>query len=270
MTRPKVDFSGIDEAGGEFDFNLESTISDAITNDMIQVEVWTKPCQNIGVEPIIRFTSASSQSSSDLLELSSTDAYETGDGDGTQTIRVNGRWKRDDTDFAGKLVDSEFYKELSDGSLVQVSLCVRYQLHVKASSGGFEANFLETPVIINIDFKAGINFGLGMNLVPNDDECLNELQEMSGGLDDLYSNGLLWSPGSVSSDPSSPLGPPTFGGGGGGGGSSQSSSTPEIRKKYKNRFKTSSASSDNHITVGSSSWAKTMIGTMVFLVVSLI
>ena len=90
MTRPKVDFSGIDEAGGEFDFNLESTISDAITNDMIQVEVWTKPCQNIGVEPIIRFTSASSQSSSDLLELSSTDAYETGDGDGTQTICVNG------------------------------------------------------------------------------------------------------------------------------------------------------------------------------------
>jgi len=84
---------------------------------------------------------------------------------------------------------------------------VRYQLHTKESSGGIEVNFLETPVIINIDLKAGMSFGFTVGLVPEGDKCIEELQKMSGGgLDRLF-----WSPGTNSADPSMPLGPPLSG-----------------------------------------------------------
>lgn len=206
MIRPEVDFSRMDETGG-FDFDMEYTFSDAISNDMLQVEIWTKDCEQSNQEPILTYPPTASESSSDLLEVSSTKAYETGSGDGTQTIILSNRWKREQPGFSRTLMDSNFYAENSDGTLVQISLCVRYQLHTKKSSGGIEVNFLETPVIINIDLKAGMSFGFTVGLVPEDDKCIEELQKMSGGgLDSLF-----WSPSTNSADPSMPLGPPVSG-----------------------------------------------------------
>lgn len=267
MTRPIVDFSGIEDTGGGFDFNLEYTVSDGIGNEMIQLEIWNKECSEIGKEPLIKFTSASQSTASDLLEISSTDAYETGAGDGTQNIRVKGRWKREDPNFAPTLTQSSYYTEVTDGSLVQVSLCVRYQLHTKAESGGFEVNFLETPVIINIDFKVGIDFGVGFSLIGNDDVCLDELQKMSGGgLDDLYANGLLWSPGAYSNDPSSSMGSSSFGGSTyerSASTGSNSDAWSDTMSGYQNKYRSRSSAVNSY-------WTAKMIGTMLFLVLSLI
>ena len=248
---PKADFSAIDEPGGGFDFNLEYTLSDAIAEEMVHLEVWKKDCQQIGTEPELEYTT-DKQSDSDLLEMTSTTAYETGNGSGSQTVIVSGRWKREDSNFAPMLKRSEYYKENSDGTLVQISLCVRYQLHTKKSAGAIEVNFLETPVIVNIDLKAGIDFGVGFTLVSNEDTCLDELlsglQTMSGGnggLDNLYTSGLYWAPGGQSADPTMPLGPSTLGLPSSYGGYSASSSSSYGSSSYSGGGASSSWSSDS-------------------------
>ena len=276
MTRPDVDYADMNESGGGFDFNLEYILSDGITSDMIQLEVWKKSCQQTGEEPLMMYTSTS-QSTSDLLEMSSTDAYETGYGYGTQMVTVNGQWKRENPDFAPTLVKSEYYKESADGFLVQISLCVRYQLHTKPCKGDIEVNFLETPVIINIDMKAGIEFGVGFSLISDEDECLEKLQRMSsGGLDDLYSSGIFWSPGAKSGDPSMPLGPPISALGSGKQlGSSTYGASPYSKTKsqyggnsnYMGRRASAHTIYSNQI--GSTSWW-TAVGAMIYLVLSLI
>jgi uncharacterized membrane protein YgcG len=280
MARPKVDYSGIDEPGGGFDFNMEYKLSDAIAEEMIHMEVWKKSCQQIGMEPELEY-STEKQSVSDLLEMTSTTAYETGDGSGSQTVIVSGRWKREDSDFAPMLTKSEYYKENSDGTLVQISLCVRYQLHTKKSDGGIEVNFLETPVIVNIDLKAGIDWGLGFTLVSNEDQCLDELlgglQTMSGGkggLDNLYSSGLYWAPGGQSADPTMPMGPSMHGlPSSYGGYSSSSSSSSYGSASYSGGGASSSWSSDNSYKLKRSSAnafkhsltiTMTMIGVFIF------
>ncbi len=216
MTRPKVDLPDIGQAMGLFNFRLNYTVSDAISNDMIQLEIWDKDCEDRGKEPEVEY-SADKQTSSDLLEVNSTDAYETGEGWGSQTITVNGRWKREKSDFGSMLAGSPFYHETSDGSLVQISLCARYQLHTKPEIGGTEVNFLETPVIINIDMSAEISFGVNLELISDQDECLEELDQKiktlsggDGGVDDLFFSDLYWSPSAQSLDPNMPMGPSTF------------------------------------------------------------
>ena len=217
MKRPKVVYSTIDSPGGGFDFNMEYTVSDAISKEMVRVEVWKKNCEQDGENPEMEY-SMDKQSSSDLFEITASDAYETGDGSGTQIVKVDGKWKRDNPDFAPMLRESDYYRESSDRTFVQVAMCVRYQLHTKKAQGAVEVNFLETPVILNIDMKAGIQFGIEITLVNDEDPCIDELERKSGGrggFDDLFAAGLYWTPGG-STDPLMPLGPPNTGSSGSG------------------------------------------------------
>jgi hypothetical protein len=282
ISNPTVAFSAIDEPGGGFDFNLEYTLSDGIAENMIHLEVWKKSCQQIETKPELEYT-PDMQTDSDLLEMTSTTAYSTGaystgDGRGSQTIIVSGRWKREDPNFARMLKRSEYYTENSDGDFVQISLCVRYELHTSPSTDDtIEVNFLETPVIVNIDLKAGIDYGVGFTLVSNEDTCLDELlsglQAMSGGnegLDNLYTSGLYWAPGGQSADLDMPLGPSTLGlpssysstSSLGGGASSSWSSDSSYKLK-----KASANTSKHSYTI---TMTMTMIGMLIFFLLSCI
>jgi hypothetical protein len=159
MTRPTVVFGGGGSSSG-LDFELEYEVSDAITNDMVQIEIWDKDCQlGRGVDdvPLLSLPSSSSSLSSlpSLLEILKTDAIETGDGHsgGTQRFRTTVRWKTEDAKFGQQLSESPFFKESSDGSFAQISVCVRCQLHTKVqvaaatttaqnNNGGIEVNYL--------------------------------------------------------------------------------------------------------------------------------
>ena len=151
MTRPSVVFGGGDGMSSGLNFELEYEVSDAITNDMVQIEIWDKNCQlgrGIDDNPLLSLPSSSSSLSSipSLMEILKTDAIETGDGHsgGTQRFRTTVRWKVEDPKFGQKLSESLFFKESSDGSFAQMSLCVRCQLHTKEqlSNGRIEVNYL--------------------------------------------------------------------------------------------------------------------------------
>lgn len=153
---------GIERAkfyANQWDFVMFYTLSDAISNDMVRLEVWKKSCEQVGEEFEMEFT-PEVESSSDLLEIISTEASETGDGSGTQSVSVSGRWKRENQEFISLLKDSDYFFENSDGSLVQIALCLRYQVH----SQQYEVNFLETPFIVNIDFKTGVGFSINLGV----------------------------------------------------------------------------------------------------------
>ena len=151
---PKVVFDDID-GGSRLDFQLLYSLSDAISSDMIQIEIWTEGCQRIGLDddsldddgdgnststktsgPLLTFSPSSLLSSasgptSDLIEILTTDAIATGDGKSgkTQRFRTTIRWKYlENKQFGVQLVDSDFFKEISDG-FAQIALCVRTQLH---------------------------------------------------------------------------------------------------------------------------------------------
>jgi hypothetical protein len=151
---PTVVFDEID-GGSRLDFELLYSISDAITNDMIQIEIWTEGCE-AGLDndnydddddngnstmrsPLVVFLPSSSSSSSSisasettssLIEISATDAIATGDGRSgkTQRFRTTIRWKVENEQFNVQLVGSDLFKEISDG-FAQIALCVRTQLH---------------------------------------------------------------------------------------------------------------------------------------------
>jgi hypothetical protein len=269
MTRPNVDYSAMNDLGGGFDFDMSYVVSDAISSEMVRVEVWDKSCQQNGLAPMISYSS-SSTTSSDLLELLVSEAYETGDGSGFQTVTVNARWKRDESDFILKLQDSNFYKENSDGSLIQVSMCVRYQLHTGSTQGGVEVNFLETPVVINIDMTAGITFNAEFELVSNQDDCLQDLQTL-GGINDKYGNALIWSPGGTSADPSMPLGPSSFRSGYSSSSYSYGSASSYSSKNGDNAFFSSARAASHNAMAGHRNvvWT-TAMGMMVFLVFSVL
>ena len=233
MTRPKVDFPG-----ERFDFRMNYTVSDAISSDMVQLEIWEKSCQRGGKEPKLEY-SFDKESPSDLLEMTLTDANETGEGWGSQIVTINGHWKREESGFASMLVESPYYKETSDQSLVQISLCARYQLHTKPELGNTEVNFLESPIIINIDMSAKIKFGVAFELITDEDPCLGELdlelRTLSGGMDgadDLFMSDIYWRPSIYSSDSTMSMGPSTLGSPSSNGEASDSmSSTNQITSR---------------------------------------
>ena len=202
MTRPVVDFPGIEEATGGFDFRMKYTVSDAISSDMTRMEIWDRKCQQMGNDPELEYD-FDTESASDLLEVTSSEAYTTGEGWGSQTITINGEWKRGTPEFSSLLLDSPYYQETSDRSLVQISLCARYQLHTRPQVGSIEVNFLETPIIINIDMSSKIEFSVNLDLVHMEDPCIEELDDrirkMSGGregINDLFMSSIYTQPGS--------------------------------------------------------------------------
>jgi len=210
MTQPTVVFgvggssgSGSSSLSSGLDFELEYQLSDGITNDMIQIELWDKDCQLGGSvgggdnNPLLAVTSTSTSYSSSLpsslLEVIKTDLIGTGiDVDGysssppeTQRFRTIVRWKTENLEFGQQLLDSPFFTESSDGSFAQISACVRCQLHTQPSSNNeydsFEVNFLETPVNVNVDFEGGVSMGVGFHLTSAEDPCIEDLQRMSTG-----------------------------------------------------------------------------------------
>ena len=199
MTQPKIKYSEVGGILEAMDFTLNYTVSDAIDKHMAVLEVWNKECQQDGMDPALVYSSGVESKSMDLLGLTSTEPYETGNGTGTQNVVVTGRWKRDEPDFLDTLQNSEYYFETSDGSLVQIAICVRYQLHLKGEHGGNEVNFRESNLAINIDFKAGIPFNQQLTFISDEDSCLDDLQRMSGGymrdVNDLFYSGLYWRSG---------------------------------------------------------------------------
>lgn len=138
-------------------FKLNYGISDGIGGGQAKVELWDRYCESGGVAV-----------KKEVLDVSISDTEATGTGSGFQELEVSIDVQ---TGSLAALLDSGVYQESCDGSFAQINCCVRTQLHIEERLGGHEANFLETPMIVNVDFEAGGTFGLNFLVMGSEDYC---------------------------------------------------------------------------------------------------
>lgn len=132
-------------------------MSDGIGANQVQVEVWDRDCESGGKGV-----------TDDILLAGASDTVTTGDGSGFQELEVDLAVQ---TNSLESLLTSGVYAESCDGAFAQINACVRTQLHNIEEQGGHEVNFLETPVILNVDFESGGSFGLNFLVMGSEDYC---------------------------------------------------------------------------------------------------
>jgi hypothetical protein len=142
---------------GNLNFKLYYTVSDGIGANQVQVEVWDRYCESGGKGV-----------TDDILLAGASGTVNTGDGSGFQELEVDLAVQ---TTSLESLLTSGVYEESCDGAFAQINACVRTQLHNSEEQGGHEVNFLETPVILNVDFESGGRFGLNFLVMGSEDYC---------------------------------------------------------------------------------------------------
>lgn len=146
--KQKFDIRGPVFEHNSLTFTMEFLVSDFMDDTMVEYTMYDGlNCKDGGDNDI-------TENSGYLLSKLITDGSTTrGDGSGDRTMKVKA------TLDPTKLVDSSIYhQEDGDNNHATVEFCIRFGVYNtdKDSPNAMEANFLENPVTLNIDFSAGI------------------------------------------------------------------------------------------------------------------